>query len=49
MDEIETVEAGPDPEATDTDHPEYADAEEGATEDGTPTGSTYDDEGGTAS
>lgn len=47
----ETVEAGPDPVATDTDNADYLadmDKFEGATEDGTPEESEWDNESGTA-
>jgi hypothetical protein len=46
----EMVDAGDDPVADDTDHPEYADDMiEGTTEDGTPVPSEYDSESETAS
>jgi hypothetical protein len=46
----EMIDAGDDPVADDTDHPEYLDdMNEGTTEDGTPFASEYDSESGTAS
>jgi hypothetical protein len=46
----EMIDAGSDPVADDTDHPEYAiDMIEGTTEDGTPVPSEYDSESETAS
>jgi hypothetical protein len=46
----EMIDAGDDPVADDTDHPEYAiDMIEGTTEDGSKVASEYDSESGTAS